>query len=161
MIRAFIVGDAEVVARLRELPQKIERSLVRTVTRLSIELTRRVKEGKLSGQALKRKTGTLSRSINPSVYQGIGRDSIMGQVGTNVSYAALHEYGFNGTEQVKEHLRTLKQAFGRPITPRQVVIQAHTRKVDYPERSFLRSALSEMRQEIVDELGAAAKDALR
>lgn len=161
MISGYVVGDAEVIARLKEIPQKLERSLVRAVTRLAVEMTRHVKQDKLGGQVLKRKTGTLSRSINRSVYQGIDRDSIMGQVGTNVEYAAFHEYGFHGTQQIKEHLRQIKQAFGRPIEPRSVTVAAHSRKVDYPAHSFLRSALHDMDSQIRDGLVGAMKEAIK
>jgi hypothetical protein len=42
-------------------------------------------------------------------------------VGTNVEYARPHEYGFNGTVTVKEHLRLVKKAFGKSLkTPKEV-----------------------------------------
>ncbi len=47
-----------------------------------------------------------------------------------------HEYGFNGDVTVKAHLRMIKMAFGKSISPKQVSIKTHTRKVDLPEKSF-------------------------
>ena len=58
----------------------------------------------------------------------------------------MHEFGFSGTQNVRESLRTVKQAFGRPISPVEAIVRAHSRKVDLPERSFLRSALRELEQ---------------
>jgi len=159
MITAYVVGDAEVVARLKSLPAKIQTTLSKAVTRLAVDLTSKVKTDKLSGQALKRRTGTLSRSINYRVNEST--QEITAQVGTNVEYAALHEYGFKGTEQVKEHLRTIKQAFGKPIDPRSVTVAAHSRRVDYPERSFLRSSLREMEQAIRIGLADAVHEAVQ
>jgi HK97 gp10 family phage protein len=159
MIRAFIVGDAELVAKLKELPQKVERSLVRAVVRLAVELARHVKQDKLSGQVLKRRTGTLSRSINREITDTA--NAVTGQVGTNVEYAAYHEYGFHGTQQIKEHLRQIKQAFGRPIEPRSVTVAAHSRKVDYPAHSFLRSALHDMDAAIRSGIADALHEAIR
>lgn len=159
MITGYVIGDAQVIARLKELPQKTQQSLTRAITKLAIELQSKVKQDKLSGQVLKRRTGTLSRSINREITETA--NAVTGQVGTNVEYAAYHEYGFHGTQQIKEHLRTIKQAFGRPIEPRSVTVAAHSRKVDYPAHSFLRSALHDMdatiRAGIADALHEAIK----
>lgn len=159
MITGYVIGDAQVIAKLKELPQKTQQSLTRAITKLAIELQSKVKQDKLSGQVLKRRTGTLSRSINREITETA--NAVTGQVGTNVEYAAYHEYGFHGTQQIKEHLRTIKQAFGRPIEPRSVTVAAHSRKVDYPAHSFLRSALHDMdatiRAGIADALHEAIK----
>jgi HK97 gp10 family phage protein len=159
VITGYVIGDAQVIARLKELPQKTQQSLTRAITKLAIELQSKVKQDKLSGQVLKRRTGTLSRSINREITETA--NAVTGQVGTNVEYAAYHEYGFHGTQQIKEHLRTIKQAFGRPIEPRSVTVAAHSRKVDYPAHSFLRSALHDMdatiRAGIADALHEAIK----
>jgi hypothetical protein len=72
-----------------------------------------------------------------------------------VSYARQHEYGFAGAVSVKAHLRMVKKAFGRSITPTQVHVRAHARNVVYPERSFLRSALKDMTPEILQALSSA------
>jgi HK97 gp10 family phage protein len=159
VITGYVIGDAQVIAKLKELPQKTQQSLTRAITKLAIELQSKVKQDKLSGQVLKRRTGTLSRSINREITETA--NAVTGQVGTNVEYAAYHEYGFHGTQQIKEHLRTIKQAFGRPIEPRSVTVAAHSRKVDYPAHSFLRSALHDMdatiRAGIADALHEAIK----
>jgi hypothetical protein len=65
-------------------------------------------------------------------------------VSTPVKYARPHEYGFHGTVDVREHMRTIKQAFGRPIEPGRGHGSAHSMKMNLPERSFLRSALMDM-----------------
>jgi phage gpG-like protein len=112
---------------------------------------------KLSGDILKVRTGRLRRSIHPEWDFKPGH---MGAtVGTNVEYAAIHEYGFKGTVQVKSFQREMTKAFGRPIAPKQVTVSAHSRNINMPERSFLRSALKEMRPEIIEGLkNAVAKE---
>ena len=112
---------------------------------------------KLSGDILKVRTGRLRRSIHPEWDFKPGH---MGAtVGTNVEYAAIHEYGFKGTVQVKSFQREMTKAFGRPIAPKQVTVSAHSRNINMPGRSFLRSALKEMRPEIIEGLkNAVAKE---
>ena len=53
-------------------------------------------------------------------------------------------------------------AFGKMLkTPKRIVISAHARHLDYPEHSFLRSALDDQRSEIMAELGNAVKEAIQ
>jgi hypothetical protein len=111
-------------------------------------------DNKLSGQVLRRRTGTLARSVaqSPRVYSSadgvvigtVGTANIIGDDGrAPVKYGALHEWGGTYEAQVREHMRAQKQAFGRPVAPRQVSVRAHIRRGVLPERSFLRSALSD------------------
>lgn len=48
---------------------------------------------------------------------------------TNVEYAAIEEFGFDGPQYVRKHERTVSQAFGRRITPVTATVTAHTRQV--------------------------------
>lgn len=138
-----VIGDTEVVARIKALPGRLHDRLVTRIVRLSVQLQAKVKTDKLSGQVLHRRTGTLSRSINRKLLVNTPME-IIASVGTNVSYARPHEFG--GTFTVPAHTRTQTQVFGRPINPVLVNVRAH--KVTFPERSFLRSALREMQPEI-------------
>jgi phage gpG-like protein len=111
--------------------------LKREVTRVAIDVSAHVKGQKLSGQALNVQTGRLRRSINYKMTEtGTG---IEARVGTNVEYARIHEFGFKGTVNVREHIRKAKKTY---------TVSAHTRRVNLPERSFLRSSLQDMRQDI-------------
>jgi HK97 gp10 family phage protein len=161
MIQGWIVGDRELVARLEAMPGKLKDGIGRAVLSLAVELQGNVMSGKLSGQVLKVRTGTLRRSITQKV--DIGEDSVSGTVGTNVTYAARHEYGFTGTESVKAHLRTITQAFGRPLKEgsKQISVRAFSRKIDYPAHSFLRSALAEMESKIREQLASAVQAAVK
>lgn len=153
VVYGTVTGDAEVIQHLRAIPAKARQELTLTVRRLAIDLQRYVKQDKLSGQVLRNRTGTLRRSITNKVISA--PDGVRAQVGTNVAYARVHEYGFNGTEAIKEHLRKVKMAFGRPIDEVVVNVRAHSRRVNIKERSFLRSSLSDKSDTIKAELKAA------
>jgi len=149
-----IIGDAAVIAKFERIPGAAEREIAQSVGRLALGLQRRVMREKLSGQVLKVRTGTLRRSIDQAVLRSPA--SVRGVVSTNLEYARAHEYGFKGAETVKQHLRTITQAWGRQISPRQVMVRQHVRSANIPEKSFLRSALADMAPEILAELEAAA-----
>lgn len=144
MIDGFVTGDSEVIANLNGFSTSVGANLKSAITRLTIQLQNKAKNEKLSGQVLNVRTGRLKRSIQQTVM--VSGSSVVGVVSTNVAYAPPHEYGFSGTVSVKQSLRTVKQAFGRPIAARQVSVRSHQRKVNLPERSFLRSALREMNE---------------
>lgn len=161
MITAELIGAGPVVSFLDHLPEKAMAALQADVSRLAITLLRKVKEEKLSGQVLRNQTGTLRRSINQRV-EVFGRSAVVGSVGTNLSYAAAHEFGFNGPVNVKAHLRMVKKAFGKTVkNPQEHPVRAFTRQMHLPERSFLRSAMTEMAPEIRSSLEAAIRKELQ
>lgn len=160
MIHARIDDDA---ARryLAGVHPQVHQRLAASIGRLTLQLLREVKAGKLSGQVLNVRTGRLRRSINQRLEQ---RDplQITGYVGTNVVYGRRHELGFTGSESVRQHLRTVTQAWGRPLrAPRSITVRAHSRRVSVPPRSFLRSALQDMAPAIRQTLQAAVAQGLR
>ena len=69
----------------------------------------------------------------------IRKNSVAGWLGSNVEYAAQHEYG--ETVRIPSHSRTITQAFGRPITPTTFTVKAHDAK--FPERPFLQPAIED------------------
>lgn len=161
MINGYVIGDAEVARRLRAIPGNVRGKVRESIGRLVLRLQRKVMQEKLTGQVLKVRTGTLRRSIDQVVLDE--GSAIAGIVSTNVKYGHMHEYGFTGQESVRAHMRTIKQAWGKPLKdgPKQVEVRAHARHVDYPERSFLRSALRGMRGTIRDEIDKAVGDGVK
>jgi phage gpG-like protein len=157
-IRVTIVGDIELKARFAALYPKARDAVRNAVSRLTIGLQNKVVSEKLSGQVLKNRTGTLRRSIIERVEESA--TSITGIVGTNLVYAAAHEYGFQGTVNVREHTRRISQAFGRPIAPVEATVRAHSMRMNLPERSYLRSSLREYQPTIEDGLSSAVKEAV-
>ena len=74
------------------------------------------------GQTLRDK-GTLKNSIFSKVY----KHKI--QFGSNLKYAAVHQYGFSGTVSVPEHSRKTKYGSTR--------VRAHSRRMRLPARPFI------------------------
>lgn len=126
----------------------MQKGIFIAITRLTIKLQGMVKSEKLSGQVLNVRTGNLRRSINQKVEDDAQLGPI-GTVGTNEKYARPHEMGFQGEAQIREHMRTIKMAWGRPLSePVVAVVRAHTKQMNLPARSFLRSALDDIRPEV-------------
>lgn len=146
------IESEAVVAKLRAMDAAVRVALLRAVTEEAIRVQTRVR-AKLTGDVLKERTHHLHDSIHFNVTNDA--NGVIATVGTDVVYAAIHEYGFTGTEQVREHIRRQSVAFGKPITPVEVSVRAHARKVNLPERSFLRSTLAEMATGIVERLEQA------
>lgn len=90
--------------------------------------------GNKSGQTLV-DTARLMNSI-----VGVG-DHDSARVGTNVAYAAAHNFGIDKevTQQVREHVRRITQAFGKPVEMKAVTVKAHSRKLHMklPAREFM------------------------
>lgn len=159
MIAVTLSGDRAVALELRGMTLRVHDALRRAITRESLLLLAAVKEEKLSGQVLKTRTGTLRRSINRRQMETA--TGIRATVGTNVAYAAIHEYGFDGTQTVRAHMRQITRAFGRPLAASVMVsVGGFERHVNMPERSFLRSALAERRPAILAALEAAVAKAV-
>ena len=157
MIAASIVGDREMLDRLRALPEAARAGLGRAVSELARELERRVAE-KLSGEVLQARSGSLRSSIEAAVDESA--TGIVVTVGSSLGYARAQEYSFAGTVGVRAHLRHITQAFGRPIAAKTIEVGASSRRMNLPERSFLRSALVEMHPQIEAAARRAMQEAL-
>jgi len=132
-----VTVDSSVLnVRIRSFDERVKERLLKVMRKLSIELTTYVQTQKLSGQVLRNRTGQLRASIHP-VGPTVTPIGITAGAGTNLSYAAFHEYGFTGTEQVRAHLRALKSG-------KMAQVREHARVVHYPAHSYLRSALKDM-----------------
>ena len=158
MISACLVGDEQALERLRALPEAVNSRLLRVITQLGIELQRGVQQHKLSGQVLTSRTGSLRSSIDLRVDQN--GSAYTANVFTESRYAGVQEYGFTGTVSVRASLRRIREAFGRPIAEKTISVKAYDRRMDLPERSFLRSALEDMTPAIRDGVAAALADAV-
>lgn len=153
------------LARLRGAEGKLREQVRAALQRLAISAQGKVKGDKLTGQVLHVRSGTLRRSINQQIVESGG--GIFAKIGTNLRYAAIHEYGFNGTEHVKAHARRSVRQMAISRTKRvrksegETQVRAFDRHMVMPERSFLRSTVNEMSGEIKESLRAAVLKALR
>jgi phage gpG-like protein len=161
MIAGTVTGDDLVVARLAGLPDKMRERLTDAMKRQWFKVQAAVVTGKLSGDPLHRRTGVLASSINVG-----GSDTattfddqpaqIIARIGTKVRYGKVHEDG--GTFQIPAHERRLTQVFGRAIEERTVSVRAHT--ATFPQRSFLRSTLRDLGDQIKDDIRQAIAQAV-
>lgn len=153
-----LVGGRELAERFDRLGPAVRAALVPVMARLMVGLEAYVRRDKLSGQVLKNRTGHLRNSVTHAVAEdatGVtGRVGIF--AGPTIAYGAVHEFGWSGPVTIREHVRTIKQAFGKPIAPVQATVHAYSRRsVTFPERSFLRAALEDKRAALSAQLRAS------
>lgn len=154
MFKAILIGDPKRIGdTLRSLFPEIKSAEEKRMASIVFGLSNKIKFEKLSGQVLKNKTGTLRRSITPTVKtEG---SSITGEVATNIEYAAIHEYG--GRTKPHDIFPRKGRALAFMMGGKKVVVKSvHHPGSVFPERSFMRTALNEMRPEI----RAAFQDAI-
>lgn len=153
MLTVKLVGDRELIAKLDGLPDKVHRALLRKVTTLALKLEARVK-GKLSGEVLNVRSGALRRSIFNAIEDS--STSVIGKVASSgdVKYAAIHEFG--GKTPAHDILPTKAQALAFMMGGKMVFAKVvHHPGSQMPERSFMRSSLADMRDEITTGLKQA------
>jgi phage gpG-like protein len=151
------VDSRAVTARLESMPARIHARLEQTVYALAERLRSHVIQDKLLGQVLNRRTGRLGQSIQQKV-----DSTATGITGTvysagDVKYAAIHEFGGHipGHEIVARNAQALAFMMGGK--------QVFAKRVNWPgatmpERSFMRSSLADMRDEIVEKMTQAVQD---
>lgn len=125
-----------------------------------------IRRRKLLGQVLNRRTGQLIKSLEQRV--DVLAEGVVGRVGSNLPYAAVHEFGYQGTQQVRAHTRALGAIFqrrgGPALTGRAAAqrlrtgsvafgqVKAHSRRVNFKERSFARTGIQESLPQILNEI---------
>lgn len=160
MIDLQMVGADAIATHLDNFVPRLTDELQTSIGDLALRLTRMIQQDKLSGAVLQARTGRLQRSIRPLIESD--GTTVTASISADVSYAAAQEFGFHGTVSVRQHLRRIKQAFGRPIAEKTITVRAHPMRVNLPERSFLRSALADLqasgaiRTEIAAGIGRAS-----
>jgi hypothetical protein len=160
VMNVTLTGDRELVVRLNAMGPVVQEALLKDVTRLSVVL-QGVVLGKLHGPVLNQRSGALAGSIQRKVEQSGA--AVFGYVYSSgdVKYAAFWEFGFKGNENVRAHTRQASMVFGRSVAPFTQNVSEHSRKVDQPARSFLRSSLADMSEQIKTDLIAAVGNAVR
>jgi phage gpG-like protein len=158
MFALELEGMEETGARLESYPAALQAALTAKAAELAARLADLVKNDKLSGAVLNSGTGALGDSIAASVRADA--DGFLASVGSegDVKYAAIQEYGGKTTahEILPAKADVLAFAVGDA--------QHFARKVEHPgslipERSYLRSSLEDMKDEILTALADAAAEA--
>ena len=98
------------------------------------------KKSRRAESETKGKTLSLTGTLRNSIHYKIDNLSVI--VGTNVIYAAIHQFGgnINKTVTVKKHDRTIKRAFGKVLNHiKTISVKSHKRKMQLtvPKRPFL------------------------
>jgi phage gpG-like protein len=179
MISATITAKNEqlVIAGLKALDERVLQAAETGLARGLEFVVSSAKLNYLSGSPLRRITGRLQSGMTQSVTRT--GDSVTGRVGNNVKYAAFHEFGFHGVQNVKAHSRVMNNVNAKgeniAIQPGKVIsgvlqtrkvvagkqrsgfvsvqfVKAHSRKVNYAGRPFVRPALEAMQPQIKAEI---------
>ena len=140
-----MADSVDLRVNLNDQNNRIKHEIRRTISALTLKLQRMIQQDMLSGQRLNVQSGRLRGSLVSRVEESNGvMEGIVSAGGAHVKYAFIHEFGLTGAVNIKSHLRQIKQAFGKPITPRQVLVKAHSRNVKFNERRFMRDSLDEI-----------------
>lgn len=158
MFKIELKGDSELVARLDAAPATVRRELTREITAIVLLLEGHIKNTKLSGQVLHVRSGDLRRSVHavlPVVQTATGVTGKVAQSG-DVKYGAIHEFG----GRTPAHVIEAKN--GKALHFMMGGKDVFFKKVNHPgsqmpERSYMRSSLADLRNEIADRLQAAVK----
>jgi phage gpG-like protein len=149
------LSDIEALdTRLAALPAELKADLMAKIASLASALAEKIRSEKLSGQVLNAVSGALRDSIGSETsFEG---DSIVASLGSDgaVKYAAIHEYG--GKTAAHEILPSKANV----LTFVAGGAMRFARRVEHPgslipERSYLRSSLAEMTDEILAALAAS------
>lgn len=154
------IDDRKVMQQLDAMPGKLRDALYKTVYMLALKLQKHIVADKLQGQVLNHRSGNLQRSIQTDV-----KDDNKGVIGRvfsagDVKYAAIHEYGGRIPARIIEPKNGEALRFmmnGKAVFAKRV----NWPGASMPERSFMRSALRDMRPEIITSLEKAVKEATK
>ena len=151
-------GLEQTSARVEGYPAALQAALGAKADELASALADLVRNDKLAGGVLNSRTGTLADSITATVTAEA--DGVLASVGSegDVKYAAIQEYG--GKTSAHEILPVKGKALAFVVGD----AQHFARSVEHPgsvipERSYLRSALEDMTDEILAGLADAANEA--
>lgn len=145
-------------ASLAAMPERVRAALAEKVGVLAAALEARIQQ-KLAGGVLNPRTGALARAMIATFEESPTGVSVRLGVSGDRKYAAIHEFG--GTipprQIVPDKAKALaflvagKQAFARRVNLPAITV---------PERSYMRSSLTEMVDAIRDELSDAVVKAM-
>jgi phage gpG-like protein len=158
MMTVALAGEDALRARFDALPAAMIEGLMAKASTLAQALADKVKDEKLSGGVLNAVSGALRASIVADA--GVDDSGVFASVGSagDVKYAAIQEYG--GKTAAHEIVATKANALafaigGATIFAKRVMHPGS----NIPERSYLRSSLAEMADEIVAALAEAPNEA--
>jgi phage gpG-like protein len=149
----------EFSASLAAMPDQVRQALSSKANLLAVALEAKIQQ-KLSGGVLNMRSGALASSIIATVDESSADVSVRIGTSGDVKYAAIQEFG--GTIPPHEIVPNKAKALAFAAGGKQVfAARVNLPAVTVPERSYLRSSLAEMAQEITGELSHAVVEAIR
>lgn len=145
-------------AALETMPERIRDALSEKAGALAAELQAKIQQ-KLSGGVLNQKSGALARSIVATIDDVSSDISVALAISADINYAAIHEYG--GVIPPHEILPDKARALAFVVGGKQAfAARVNLPAIAMPERSYMRSSLAEMADEIAEGFSAAVARAL-
>jgi len=156
MARVRIRGKRSLKRNLKRYAERVRRHVAFEMTAVMEEIQDAARE------MAPVETGQLEGSIEPEPADGVDPDDLQGSVSTNVEYAAAHEFGFTGTQQVsgfvrKAHTRELEDGTKVPVKAHRV--SGHTRRMDVEGKFYLTKAAQAAKQTYSKRIGNAIQRA--
>lgn len=145
-----LTGVTETTGNVLSLDERIRREIHTELENDMAELATLVVTGKLAGQVLNKRSGRLSSAVSADVSEAsgmvIGRTYVQG-----VPYAAIQEYG--GQTGPHDIIPTVASSLMFPWNGDMVFARkVHHPGSKIPEASYLRSALFDMHDQILQDL---------
>jgi len=145
-------------ATLAAVPGRVRNALSRKANALAAELQAKIQQ-KLAGTVLNARSGALVRSIVTTMDDASANVSVTIAINGDVKYAAIHEFG--GTIPPHEIAPDKAKALAFAVGGKQLfAARVNLPAVTMPERSYMRSSLAEMADEIRQGLQDAVFEAL-
>lgn len=143
---------------LAAVPERLRLALSAKADALAVELQSRIQQ-KLSGAVLDQKSGALIRSITTTIDDGADEVSVTLATSPDIKYAAIYEYG--GIIPPHQIVPDKAKALAFVVGGKQVFAsRVNLPAIAMPERSYMRSSLAEMADEIRDGLSEAVVGAM-
>lgn len=159
-ITTEVTGVTDIVGFIQDLPERIRAEGMHRMENVVFDVTDHVLNEKLSGQVLNRVSGKLAGGVYGEVHDL--NPQIVGEIGVDgVPYARIQEEG--GTTPAHEIIPSAAKALSFMWLDGERWFFA---KVNHPgsvmpARSYLRSSLMDLKDQIIEELQQGVVDAVR
>lgn len=158
MFKIEFRGDTALIAKYNGASARVQLALQKEISTIILKLERHIKADKLSGQVLNVRSGNLRRSIHARLPVEVSGPTVTGKVGQSgdIKYGAIHEFGGTTPAHVIEAKRANVLAFvmgGKTVFAKRVNHPGSK----MPQRSYMRTGLADMRDEIATRISGAVK----
>ncbi len=143
---------------LAAMPDRLRLALSTKAAELAVSLQARIQR-KLAGEVLNARTGALARAITATIEDGSAGTSVVIGASGDIKYAAIHEFG--GTIPPHQIVPDKARALAFLIGGKQAfAMRVNLPAIEMPARSYLRSSLADMTDEIRAGMNEAVLEAL-